>query len=909
MVTGPTGIGKTFLARSFLTGLPAHLLAVTAGPIWHLETPALWPVRQIARALLLRGSGEVQEAWQRLDWVPPHGTTGELAYVHRMIDFLVMASANTPVVALLDDLQRADLLTLATVELLAERLPSHPLLLVVCSRTGGARRPMVDGTLERLRGHPHVVTLSIGGLPDAAVEELVAATREGIGPAHRHEIARLSAGNPLLAQELTYLWAAQQRIADLGGPAPALPASATLRDLVAERLAAVDADDVLAPLALLGRTATLTLLAEAGNVPAPLARRAVERAAACGLIIVDGSLGQIRMAHSVFGDVLLQRLDPARAREIHLRLAALFDRSSSIPGPHQVERARHLIAAGDDAEATAAACLAAATREEHVGGLSAALELVSYGLDNCTSDLTTRVLLLRTRGRCLFRCGEVTAARRELLQAVETARLAGQPSLFAAAVADLTAVDGPDTEADADSRLPLLREALAAGGDGPDPIRAVLSARLAELLHLSDPARSRQLAQAAVAAAGDDPRAQLEARQAWALTVSGLAHLREIERSAELIGSQGQTQRPDAPSLFLAPALVRGDRTSVDHALARAAAAASLLTDRTRGLLSVARLGIAVADADAAAVVALTDEVIASRACDVRLLAVLLQDMWTFHTDAGETPQEAPSREQPTRADLAAAPSAELADLLAVPRAALSARRGSRRAATWLQSRLGGDSAGLPAAAAGPAQDVAWAVTALAGRSLGHAASCRAALTHLGDHLDRFVTLSTALIGPVGWFAAEAHAALGEPEAALHANQRALELSRWFTSVTWTAQCLVQRAELLSATAPEQSRHLAREALSLAQGHGLAGVTQWAETVVGAVRSPDSPLDTRQLTLLRLAASGLRNDQIARQLYVSTATVERHLSQIYRKLGVSNRAAAAHWLSLQDLPETPAGPQ
>ena len=76
VITGPTGIGKTFLARSFVTGLPDGLLAVTAGPNWHLETPALWPVRQIARALLLRGSKEVEQAWQRLDRVPPQGTTG-----------------------------------------------------------------------------------------------------------------------------------------------------------------------------------------------------------------------------------------------------------------------------------------------------------------------------------------------------------------------------------------------------------------------------------------------------------------------------------------------------------------------------------------------------------------------------------------------------------------------------------------------------------------------------------------------------------------------------------------------------------------------------------------------------------------------------------------------------------------
>jgi DNA-binding NarL/FixJ family response regulator len=37
----------------------------------------------------------------------------------------------------------------------------------------------------------------------------------------------------------------------------------------------------------------------------------------------------------------------------------------------------------------------------------------------------------------------------------------------------------------------------------------------------------------------------------------------------------------------------------------------------------------------------------------------------------------------------------------------------------------------------------------------------------------------------------------------------------------------------------------------------------------------------------------LTNEEIATRLYVSTRTVERHLSNVYKKLGLSGKAARA----------------
>lgn len=52
-------------------------------------------------------------------------------------------------------------------------------------------------------------------------------------------------------------------------------------------------------------------------------------------------------------------------------------------------------------------------------------------------------------------------------------------------------------------------------------------------------------------------------------------------------------------------------------------------------------------------------------------------------------------------------------------------------------------------------------------------------------------------------------------------------------------------------------------------------------------------LSPRELDVLRLVAGGLTNQAIAGRLYLSPRTVERHLSNIYLKLGLSGKSARA----------------
>jgi DNA-binding NarL/FixJ family response regulator len=65
--------------------------------------------------------------------------------------------------------------------------------------------------------------------------------------------------------------------------------------------------------------------------------------------------------------------------------------------------------------------------------------------------------------------------------------------------------------------------------------------------------------------------------------------------------------------------------------------------------------------------------------------------------------------------------------------------------------------------------------------------------------------------------------------------------------------------------------------------------------------APPCPLTSRELEILRLAAQGMTNGQIARELWVTEPTVKFHLTNTYRKLGVANRTEASRYAHVNDL--------
>jgi len=94
-------------------------------------------------------------------------------------------------------------------------------------------------------------------------------------------------------------------------------------------------------------------------------------------------------------------------------------------------------------------------------------------------------------------------------------------------------------------------------------------------------------------------------------------------------------------------------------------------------------------------------------------------------------------------------------------------------------------------------------------------------------------------------------------------------------------------------------RQVFEPSVYLAKGHRVAPAPR-------APSGASSLLTAREREILRLVAEGSSNADVARMLWVTEQTVKFHLSNIYRKLEVSNRTEAGRWAQVNGLLESEA---
>ena len=140
----------------------------------------------------------------------------------------------------------------------------------------------------------------------------------------------------------------------------------------------------------------------------------------------------------------------------------------------------------------------------------------------------------------------------------------------------------------------------------------------------------------------------------------------------------------------------------------------------------------------------------------------------------------------------------------------------------------------------------------------------------------------------------------GDLEGARLAAERASELLPRVTEVYWWL--MVETRILLAPALTALDRRgealaLLDEAAASLAAHPDAGqLPQWHDEAMRRLRHrrppPSEDLTDAEQRILRLLGTNLTLREIGRELYLSMNTVKTHTSAIYRKLGVSSRAAA-----------------
>ena len=143
---------------------------------------------------------------------------------------------------------------------------------------------------------------------------------------------------------------------------------------------------------------------------------------------------------------------------------------------------------------------------------------------------------------------------------------------------------------------------------------------------------------------------------------------------------------------------------------------------------------------------------------------------------------------------------------------------------------------------------------------------------------------------------AMAHERAGQRNLALNSLGRATALGEpGRFARTFTGRGRVAK-ELIGLLVMSFSRsRTPREVGSVSYLHSLLKDIDRAES--GAMKSPASAslpeqLTARETEVLRLVAAGMRNQEIADALFISLATVKRHIANAYGKLGVTHRTEA-----------------
>ena len=892
VIEGPAGIGKTSLLAEGRARAADAGFAVLSARASELEAAfSFGIVRQLFEATVasapekeqsrLLGGAAGQAARLFTTGESAEGEEDVYALLHGLYWLTVNLSESRPRALAVDDVQWSDLPSWRLLTYLARRLEGVPACVFATLRPAEDEHPL----LAELLADPATAIVRPGALSAPSVADVV---RQELGSDAEEvfclAVHHATGGNPLLLREL-------------------------LRTLAAEDVAPVAASaaavERLAPDAV-----TRSVRLRLGRLPAEAARLArgvavlgdrVERDQAAALAELDrrqigpaaAALARVDLlrpeppfsfVHPLVRNAVYESIPAEERGAEHARAAELL---AALNAPHEQVAAQLLLAPPETVPRAVELLRAAADRAATEAGLESAMRYLTRALEERLEDDERGELLLELAGvEANAGAPTVTPHLRDAVQLVrgldrqaEVSLALGHALYWAGeeekGVDVLEQTLAEHAELDVELRHRLEAELVAnATRLSSQYLRArELLARLDVSLDEGPGARFLLCAQAYHEGAGGG-----DAERAAATALAGLTAMSHEERARNYTGGSYallHTDRLDEGIRLL-------DAT-IDDARRRGAVFHFSSLSMTRAIFQYARGALIEAEADGrAALEALPEREVWFRPASHGWLAQILVERGSVDEAAGLLDTVEPT----------VAPDAFSRAPLLRARALVAGARGDHRAALEHALELGRALASFghnnP-----PASYPAW-------RSL-------AAIEHhaLGESTQALALAQEEVELARAWGAPRTLGRALRILGLIQATDAGIDLIREAVSVLEPSPARLEHAYALAdlgaalrrANHRSEAREHLRQALDLAQRSGATRLAEHAHEeliATGArprriVRTGAAALTPSERRTAAMAAEGLSNREIAQALFVTLRTVEMHLSNAFRKLGVSSR--------------------
>jgi DNA-binding CsgD family transcriptional regulator len=915
-VAGEPGVGKSSLLDQFADSCASEHVHVCRARCWDGDgSPEYWPWLQVAEDLR--------------SWAPEHASalqaalgpenSGDLSarpsgQVRRFdtVARALEATADRPLVVMVDDLQWADGGSLALTRFIAGATRDWPLLIVLAYRDTEPSDEQLRQTLAavgRARGHRHI---QLEGLADAEVSDLVSRVLHIDEPApdfvrvltdaangnalYITQLLRMAADDPSLASSL--------RRGELSPKGPIV-------DLILDRVDALQGEcrGPLEVASVIGRQFEVDVLVASADEPS-LARTALDEAERAGLLIAS-SAGTRQFAHDVIRSVLYEQIGSSRRADLHATVAITLEQARGRGGSDtDALLAHHHMRTGTvegcrraRAYARSAARHAASRSAHHDAARFYALASELRDHEEPDADSLAEAI---GESRSRFHAGELKAARAAALRGVEIARLLTDAVGLAESAICLSR---PGSRFLSDIQaIVIVREALAGLPETETTRHLMLEACLCWELQFDDPDRTRALSARLLADARalGDPNVMtyaLIARRYAIWSADDLDELLTIGDDLVEIGSGIEEPELESQGHYThrSVCLDLGDMAGADanvHAVAGLADRYQLpgLEAWVHGHRAL-RLALE-GDLDASEAALVDAMVLSASTEDEQMLlqfaphqVLLARERLRLDEAAGLLSVAAAMR---PRHPLAAAGSLHL-DLLAgvsvdPRRLGDVLDRCADRPSDWLW--LGAIAEAMCCASL--LEDGA------AARRL------HALLAPYSRDRKTVMVGATVCLGAAAYFAGLGALVMGELTLAAEHLQISLEVNDAIGHRPQLARTHLQLARLARTRRDERAAAShAATARAIAAPLAIPRLDREASDLADEDGPIPGRLTARESQFLTMVAQGLTNRQMAASVHLSEKTIERHLGNVYTKLGVRNRAEASAW-AVRNLPDQPS---